>query len=508
MREIFRRHRSGRIRSQENILIRPKFELNLLTLSDTYGNTAESGIRSTVANCLDDTGTLQSIAIDRHRVEGARNDGSTYYNTTAGGALLHPHKVVDGVSIAIAYEDWVAGTAFAAGSYCNNGGKYYSTVAGGTDSATFGDTITWVEQGLYNRRYGLKVSDAITNSAPALNFRKAAGTTNWGVGTFAVDDTGTGIDGGSCIKITDTDATAIAFMRPCYAITIPADTSTHTACILIKKNQLNAQIVQIAITGSGTNQSNIVYVDSVNGVLNHYINASIDDFGDFWVVQVWATNAGLNTELNLVVAPCPRPTLALPNDVTLTGSAEFDWPMLVLNTAGGVTDLVAGEISQATEMGNIKWDSTNLPTGGDLTYVMGWTPDFASGDLAASLRSILTFNDSIYQVIRHSDSGVTDISISDDGSAKITATMPAWDKNDTIYLAVTASVQTNTMALHYRNVSKGHAWTHVASVAYDGQFTDTGFLQLFKALGGNNSIVKFLLGYDRTLTDAELEARF
>ena len=462
----------------------PKFAMILDTLS--YGNyVAESGIRSTVANCLDDTGTLQSIAIDRHRVEGARNDGSTYYNTTAGGALLHPHKVVDGVSIAIAYEDWVAGTAFAAGSYCNNGGKYYSTVAGGTDSATFGDTITWIEQGLYNRRYGLMVEDAVQNKCTNYNANPDAGLTN-----LVLTDTGTGA---TLTRVSDTAALASAGLD-----SICTDGNVYK----LTGGTAVAHAAVGGLTGNTNDHTITAWARSADGAAaSTYLRDSSNTLSVAFTNTAYARVSGTFTP------PDGNRTVSM----TVAAGKTLYFILNQLEESPIVSSeiVTAGSAaSRATEMGNIKWDSTNLPTGGDLTYVMGLTPDFASGTGILSSATIASFtNGTGFNLLYHGASGSTRVQ-SYDGSTVAFTDMPAWDKNDTIYLAVTASVQTNTMALHYRNVSKGHAWTHVASVAYDGQFTDTGFLQLFKALGGNNSIVKFLLGYDRTLTDAELEAKF
>jgi len=83
--------------------------------------------------------------------------------TEATGNPLFPTKTIDSFPWNQTKPDWSAGVTYAAGAEVNHGGSWYSTVAGGTDAATFGDTVTWVNQGIYSANYGLLVEPAATN---------------------------------------------------------------------------------------------------------------------------------------------------------------------------------------------------------------------------------------------------------------------------------------------------------------------------------------------------------
>jgi len=134
--------------------LRPKFALDPLDLTDQFGNTPEAAIRASAGTVFDYAGVLQTIPTDMHRLSGGRYSGGAWYRDDGAGNSLHPHRNIDGVLVPWTYPDWTIG-AWSAGSYCNDGTYYYYTLAGDIDSAAFGDGITWVNMGLYDRTYGL-----------------------------------------------------------------------------------------------------------------------------------------------------------------------------------------------------------------------------------------------------------------------------------------------------------------------------------------------------------------
>jgi len=81
--------------------------------------------------------------------------------TEAAGDPLHPSEIILGDKQYVSKEAWSA-KAWPAGSECEHGGYWYSTVAGGTD-VTFGSAVTWVQQGIYNRAFGALSEDIATN---------------------------------------------------------------------------------------------------------------------------------------------------------------------------------------------------------------------------------------------------------------------------------------------------------------------------------------------------------
>lgn len=139
------------------------------------------------------------------------------------------------------------------------------------------------------------------------------------------------------------------------------------------------------------------------------------------------------------------------------------------------------------------------------TLFVTWVPQFASGDLAANYRPITSLDNGFLGLLGLYSGGAMVVS-SYDGTTLASATMPAWAANDAIELVVHWDASISKMGLHYRNVTKGHLWTHVTPVAYDGSFTATGFLQLLKAAGRNNSVFRNLpVVFDQVFTATEIE---
>lgn len=142
----------------------PIFAPDMVTLTNQFGgDPVGTAIRNSTATVLDYTGVMQTVPIDVHRVQGARWTGATWAADDGAGNVLFPSSLIDGATWYQSKPDWAAGVAYAAGAEVNYNGRWYSTVVGGTDTALFGDTVVWVDQGIYSAGFGLLYEPAATN---------------------------------------------------------------------------------------------------------------------------------------------------------------------------------------------------------------------------------------------------------------------------------------------------------------------------------------------------------
>jgi len=373
-------------------------------------------------------------------------------------------------------------------------------------------TAAFISKGAYKRDFGVLVEDAGTNAIPATNWRTAA---MWGAGwgggsannTIVQQTNGDlGIDGLANKEVIISDVDVLRTNSSSLNVPIANDTATHTASIAVRKNSsAHIPCIQLYAIG-GTGVTTTCAIDTVTGEIVSSNAAEVSETPSHWIVSLSLTNNGTgNTTLYMVISPARTDTLYSNYDPTLTGSVTVDYPQIELNQPFP-TSPMAGGTTRTTEMGAIKWASDGTLSSGDLTRIIDWCPQFASGDLAAGQRKIAGFQSSqpygfLYQ------GGTTNTAIND-GSVTSTNAMPAWSKGDCIRLAVRADLTNSLMYLDYRNISNGDSFTHVAAVAYDGAFTDTGFYQYLKAGGGNNSIIRNDLGYNRFMETTELEALY
>ena len=137
---------------------------------------------------------------------------------------------------------------------------------------------------------------------------------------------------------------------------------------------------------------------------------------------------------------------------------------------------------------------------------MDWHPPFASTDLAAGSRAIVT-TAGTQTLLWMGAASSRQIAVYD-GRALIAKIMTGYSKGDCIRLVLRADLTNSLMHLSYRNMSNGDSFTHVAAVAYDGAFSDTGVYKYFLAVGGNNSIIRNDLGYNKLMEKTDLEALY
>jgi len=154
---------TGGIRSVKGFGV---FNLNFLTLSDTHGNTG-TFTRAGAANVPDWQGVLQSIPVDKQRVNRGRWDGTQWLSDDGAGNPLHPIGTINGESTYLDLTDYATGQTVLAGGRRAYGGRYYSTVLGGTTAGAspLVDTgvTDWVDAGRYQPGYGQLLEAATTN---------------------------------------------------------------------------------------------------------------------------------------------------------------------------------------------------------------------------------------------------------------------------------------------------------------------------------------------------------
>ena len=398
--------------------------------------------------------------------------------TEAAGDPLHPFSIIDGAKVWDTKEDWSA-KAWAAGSECNYLGKWYSTVSGGTD-VTFGSAVTWVEQGIHWNDFGVLAEGAVQNKCTNYNANPDAGLTN-------------------LTKSGD----AAAIMTRVADATELANAGLDALCT-------DGNVIKLDNSG-GAGTADITITGTVGNTNKHSLS-------------VWWRGSGVGRIFTTGVAGSNKTMQATYERVENTNitPAGAGAQMVIRANAGAViyfilnqleeSPIVSSEIvtagsavTRAEEMGNIKWNDAffNQP---ENTTIVDWVPDFASGDIAAISRAILTLNNAALSVVFQLGTGVDKVSTYD-GTNFPVATI-TWAKNDCIRLIVSASTQANELIISYRNMSNGDSFTFVAAVAYDGAFTSTGFLQWLKAAGGNNSLFRGIHNYERALSEAEKESKF
>jgi len=476
--------------------LHPLFAASILELTNKFGvGSYPSAIRNSTGTAIDYAGTLQTMAINQHRVTGARWTGSAWVDDDGLGNLVHPKKVIDGAPWYLTKPDWTAGVAYAAGAEVNNGGKWYSTVAGGTDTATFGDTVTWIEQGIYSGIGLLDEGSANQLSVVDISaFPNSGGTVTKVLNATAIDPFGTN---------RMVDVTTPANFDYVGDMNHSVTGGANQICSVFGLR--NSGIINVRLTNAVSTERNVYKIDTNTQTISYVSSAAATNVASGVIpfngtLDIYWWKGSLNT-----TAANAGVMFLQNNDATATGATLFGANMY----AGEVLQsYIDGQIVQANEMGNIKWDSRFFQqTKG--TMALTWMPRFASGDLAAANRAIAVTQDvNYYGLMTQQLSSVANLRVGD-GTNNSLGTMSAWSRNDAIDLIVEWDDSIPQMSLHYRNASNGDAWTHIPPVAYDGAFPNTGFLQLLKSGGGNNSMFRNIPRvYGTTFTTAELEAKF
>jgi len=374
-------------------------------------------------------------------------------------------------------------------------------------------TAVFISKGAYKRDFGVLVEDAGTN---VIAVGQHNNLTTWtGPAQTTFDQIGVDGTANSASLATDSSTTMYGSTTSSI-ITITNGTATHCITFVVKKDTDTSRSV---LCRAGLSGGTAVLANAtVNTASGEYAVTSAYTtptgatnqaklVGDWWYVSVPITNnASGNTSIYAQIYPAVGVAALTSWGVSTTGSCIIGWVQIELNTAFASSPM-AGGTTRTTEMGAIKWASDGTLSSGDLTRIIDWCPQFASGDLPAANRAIATFNNSNVTILRQHVSNINAVS-SYDGLNNTIPIMPAWSKGDCIRLVVRADLTNSLLYFDYRNISNGDSFTHPTAVAYDGAFTDTGFYQYLKAGGGNNSIIRNDLGYNRFMETTELEALY
>lgn len=429
--------------------------------------------------------------------------------TEAVGDPLFPTKTIDGTARNDTKADWAAGV-WAAGSECNYQNKWYSTVAGGTDSATFGDTITWVEKGFHNNIYGLLTEPLGENLLiRSEEFNNVAWTDVNGAATGGVivapDGTATGDtfteDGiGASGYVFNTDhvgamgasevftvSTFIKYGSRQYVQFIGGTSVNGFGCVI---DLVGGTVTATGVVGNGVliasniyNAGNGWYRASVTGHTGATTNAG---YYDIFVTDVDTWTAGV-------------PAIAPATETTHLWGAQLEKSPVLTSYIPTTT----APVTRATEAGTIKWDiAGNFSNAAGVMVV-----DFISSlDKWAWQQGIVSVGASNASVLyKQVAAGVL---FTTDGS-NTEANNTAYVANNCYRIVVRWSATTGKMEIGLLDLSiYGAAWAWSTEGTYDGAYTLDAFIILMRSIVEPHTFRNLPLIYGQDMTIAQIEAKF
>jgi len=432
------------------------------------------------------------------------NTVSSNIVTEASGLPLHPSKLVDGDKWYESKEAWSA-KVWPAGSECEHGGRWYSTVAGGTD-VTFGSAVTWVDMGIYNRAYGALSECVDTNQIwPNRDFSHA----NWvvsgssvssGLGYFTVAQTATSGQ---------------------HLVNYAAPIGTMPTCYIDAENDSGAYLC-LRLSGAGIGAGWATF-DLVNGVITssggtYFVSANIQHiYGSKWRCILKHSSSSTFAKLGIGVTTDGTQDLQVTDAgnvankvrVYLAQGSSAAYPSSPIDTTNAPATRTEG-------LGAYKWALLNsvIITTGPFTMVLGYVPSYSGTDLVAAARALLSFDNTSSNLLHQSSAGALVIAASD-GANTVSVTASSWAAHDSIVIAIIVNstlaaindTPLMTIQVAIRNLSKGESIT-VASAPYDGAFASNLYLQIAKALGGNNFATRNLRQYDTCIPHADITTNF
>ena len=482
------------------------FEITKVQLEDVTGQSNQNPSEYVPTGA---TSVVQYFATTNGNTVDANN-----IVTEAQGQPLFPSKTVDGVKVYQTKPDWAAGINYAAGAEVNYNGRWYSTVAGGTDVASFGDTVVWVDEGNYSPDLGLLVEPATTNTLPTGGHRDPTVWSNL-IFTPTAANNATGIDGvaNTAMTITDGDTTQFAYWEDWQTVT--ADTQPHVIHAYFRKTTAAATYPGFGFyTTGGVVKIALCTVNTDTGVLTErtgfailpnatYTSELVHMGGfDWWHVVVSASNDGAQTVIRHSLLPAVQTTDSGAWNNTLTGSCIVDWVQTEQYTSIP-TSPMPGNTTRATEGGgNINWPITGNFNNANGSLILEFIPESAKH--AASNRGLVSVDGTAPSA---SYMDTTGLLASNDGT-NVASSATAYVA-EPITKAIRWSTSLNQLQVGVLLKGQyGATWSWGTAAAYDGAFTLGALISL--AIGMDEPIVfrNPPIIYSKCLSTTEIEQKF
>ena len=482
----------------------PIFHPLLTTLTNQFGgDQVNPSIRNSTATVKDWQGVLQIMPIDQFRIQGARWTGTAWADDDGAGNQLFPSKVVDGVKLYQTKPDWAAGVTYAAGAEVNYNGRWYSTVAGGTDVASFGDTVVWVDQGAYSHDLGLLVEPTTTNSVLySEQFDNAA----WAKpNTSVTPNSIVAPDGNMSADLITAGATVASHAaQQLLNITITAG-KKYTISTHVKAGAYSFLQLPFHSTYFGTN----VYAnfDIVNGTVGNVgagVTAGVEKLQNGWY-RIWATAAAIASGTSTYTwhwaidsATAGYAASSAANGTWYDWGAQFEEAPVPTSYIPTTT----AAVTRATEAGNINWPITGNFNNAEGTLVVEFTP--ASVKHSSGWRAVCSVNGSNIDLSGLTPSGNFYAYDGTNQAANVTAYAA-----EPITKAVRWSTSLNQLQIGVLLKGQyGATWSWGAATAYDGAFTLGTLISL--AIGMDEPIVfrNPPIIYGKCLSTTEIEQKF
>jgi len=466
-------------------------------------------------------------------------DTTTYNKLTSGviaeiaGAPLHPKITLDGADYYVTHPNWVAAKATAAGDTMNLGGFWHTATIAGvtgaqrpalsyTNGGLFTDgTVTWRNDGIYTS-IGLLIEPAATSlRTTTLRWWRKPATWSYpyrGNTTLPIQQTnGTrGIDGkvNADLILRSPGASSYNGYMPldtrgvCFSYFVRKNSAANIICFefILQPTFLAPPYSTAQYRLQFDTSNGAIYLEPTQFSAGISYAVDLDTYPNHYRVSVTLLNDRVYSTISDGVIPAYTNVLGGAQITGLTGTVIIDWPSISL-TDNPLENPLDTLTNRADEMSNIKWPSGFFPYAKG-TMHLTWIPLFNSAKSPAAGALLVGLQNALTDLLYQGTGTTTDIS-SSNGVSTTTATMPAWNRDETIDLVLDWDSGLSTMSLHYRNKSKGDAWTHLPPVAYASNFVSTGFLQLLKAGSTNGSKFRNLPRiYNTTFTNLALEAKF
>lgn len=271
--------------------------------------------------------------------------GIAYFPTDPSGNPLNPTKDMNGCLWTRSIADWTPAT-YAVDKECNYLGYWYKST-GGTDTTTFNDGGSWVQQGLYSKKYGVLVEETRTNDIGQSTNITAAGWT-----AAAATATATTVR---------EDTTTVSHYS---YYTYPAAVATGNRVISCEATNLSGtRYLVLRHTGIGLGKAFAAF-DLVNGTVfatggTEFVRASITPTHDGrYLCELAANHAIAPIGYSVVIS---NDGTELPSYIG-NGTSGFNiWnhqSEAGLVASSRIEATGGAAVTRSEEMGNVKWSNT------------------------------------------------------------------------------------------------------------------------------------------------------